>query len=118
MLVSLTSSTNPPSIILEMRRVQRHSHQQPRYQTGTWESDNPGREDECNLPPVDSTNVQVAECDANSCAGKALGRADRKAETTSKQDCDSSSEFHGKTTCRRNLSNFIAERAHDVEAVN
>jgi hypothetical protein len=116
--VNLKFSINAPSVSLEMRGIQRHSHQQPRYQTGTWQSDNPGREDECNLLPVDSAEVEVAECDANGCAGKTLGRADRKAETTSKQDCDSGSELHGKTTCRRNLSNLIAERAHDVVAVN
>jgi hypothetical protein len=111
---ALVSSKN----FLEIRRVQCHNHQQSRHQTGTWESDDPRRENECNLPPVDSTNVQVAECDANGCAGKTLGRADRKAETTGEQDGDRSPDFRGRTTCRRDLSDFVSERAHHVVAIN
>ena len=38
---------------LEMGRVKRHNHEQTGNKTSTWQGDDPSREDEANLLPVD-----------------------------------------------------------------
>jgi hypothetical protein len=103
---------------LEVRGVQSHGHEQSGDQTSTWKGNDPGREDESNLLPVDSANIEVAKGDTDSCSGQALCCGDRKTEATGQENSDSSPKFHGEATSRRNLSDLVSEGAHDVEAVN
>jgi len=101
-----------------VRCVQSHGHEKARDQTRARQCNDPGREDEENLLPVDSAYVEVAQSNTNSSSGKTLSCAHRKAETTGKQHGDGSAELHGEATCGRDLGDLVTKRAHDVEAIN
>lgn len=102
---------------LEVWRVQRHDHEQTRNQTSTRQSDDPTREDETDLLPVDGLEVEVAERDTDGGARQALCGGDGKGQTRGQEDSDGGTELHGETTGRRDLCDLVSERANHVVAV-
>jgi hypothetical protein len=109
-------SSPPRTSHLEVRSVQGHSHQQSRDQTCAWQGDDPGREDEKNLLPVDSANIKVAKRNTDGSSSQALSCGDRETKTTSQENGDGSTELHGESTGGRDLGNLVSKGAHDVEA--
>lgn len=101
-----------------MRRVQRHNHQQTRDQTSTRQGDDPTAEDETDLLPVDGLEVEVAERNTNGGTSQTLCSGDGESETGSEEDSDGGTKFHGETTGGGDLSDLVAEGAHDVVSVD
>ena len=67
--------------------------------------------------PINSLEVKVAESDTNGGARETLCGRNGKGETRSQQHGDGRTELHGETTGGRDLSDFVAEGAHNVVAV-
>lgn len=102
---------------LKMWRVQRHSHHETRNHTRSRQSNDPSRKDESDLLPVDSLYIKVAQGNTDGGTSQTLRGRHRKSETRSQKDGNSGAEFHGETTGRRDLSDLVAEGAHNVVAV-
>lgn len=101
-----------------MRRVERHNHEQTRDQTSTRQGDDPTAEDETDLLPVDSLEVEVAERNTNGGTSQTLCSGDGESEAGSEKDSDGGTELHGETTGGRDLSDLVAESADDVVSVD
>ena len=101
-----------------MRCVQCHRHQQARDQPCARQCDDPGREDESDLLPVDSANIEVTEGNTDRSTSQTLRGRNRQRKPRSEKNGDGGAEFHRETSCWRNLSDFVAERAHDMVAVD
>jgi hypothetical protein len=104
-------------VYLEVRGVERHDHQQPGDQTSTGQRDDPSGEDETNLLPVYGLEIEVAERNADGRASETLSSRNRQCETGGEEDGDGGAELHREPTGGRDLRDLIAERAHNVVAV-
>ena len=100
-----------------MGRVKRHNHKKTGDETSTGQGDNPSGEDEADLLPVDSLEIKVAERNANGGTSETLRGGDGESETRSKEHGDGGAELHAETTGGRDLGDLVAERAHNVVAV-
>ena len=120
MLYALSNMASSPSnkTPLKVGGVERHAHKQSGDETRAGQGDDPRREDESDLLPVHSADVEVAERNTDGGTSKALGGRHRQAKTAGKQDSDGGTELHGEATGRRHLGDLVTERPHDVEAVD
>ena len=100
-----------------MGRVKRHNHKQTGNKTSTGQGDNPSGEDEANLLPVNGLEIEVAERNTNGSASETLRGGDGESETRGEEHGDGGAELHAETTGGRDLRDLVAERAHNVVAV-
>lgn len=99
-----------------MRRIQRHGHHQPRQQSRTGQRQNPPAEDESNLPPVHSPDVEIHQPHADRCSSETLRRADGQAHTTGQKHRDGGAQFRAEASTGTHLRDAVAERTDDLEA--
>lgn len=100
-----------------MGRVKRHNHKKTGNKTSTRQGNDPSGEDEADLLPVDSLEVEVAERNSNGGTSETLRGGDGESETRGEENGDGGAELHAETTGRRDLGDLVAECAHDVVAV-
>ena len=102
---------------LEMGRVERHDHQKTRDETCTRQGNDPSREDESNLLPVHSLEIEVAERNTDSGTSQTLSGGDGESETRGEEYGDGSAQFHAEATSGRDLCNLVAESTDDMVAI-
>ena len=100
-----------------MRNIERHTHDDTRDKTSTRHSQHPTNEDLTKLPPINTLQIPIGDCNTNDRASDALCGADGQTKTGGKEDGDGGCELHAVAAGRAVLGDAVSEVAHDVVAV-
>lgn len=117
--MSITNITSPSEInssssslsidqFLEVRHVQRETHQDTADQASDGDGDDPRKKQEANSLPVDSLEGAVAETDADGGASDAHGGRHGEGVLGEDEDGDGGAHFHGGTTRWGVVSKLVA----------
>ena len=99
---------------LKVRRIQRHTHQNPTNKPSRRQGQHPPNEDLANLLPIQTLEVAVGQSDTDDGTSDTLRRGYWKTHIRIKQHSDSGRELHRVAARGRVLGDLVAEVAHDV----